>query len=120
MKMQQEMFRQMTQSFLAPPPASSLFSTESSRTAQKRWLEAMVDTFNKHRESLDATYKSGIQFIEQSSRVSEAKSAEDYRRMVEDLWRKLFDAFKSQSEVQMKEFQAWAEKSFEMARKAEV
>ena len=58
--------------------------------------------------------------MEQALRISEAKSSEECVRVVEDVWRKLFDAVKGQSEAQFREFQTWAEKSFETARKAEA
>lgn len=117
---QQDAFRQLCQPWLSIPQSATGLSSEWSRNFQKRWLELAVDMLNKHREAVDSTYKSGIQIIEQTFRVSDAKSAEDYRRMVEDLWRKLFDTFKTQSEAQLRDFQSWSEKSFEIAQNAQA
>ena len=73
---------------------------------------------NKHKEGLESTYSSGIQAIEQTFRLSEAKSSEESRRMVEDLWRQLLKTSMDQSEAQLREFRKMAEKSFETAQKA--
>jgi hypothetical protein len=113
LQMQQDAFRQLAQQWLTTPQSPPGVSTEWSRSFQKRWMELAIEALNKHRESLETVYTSGIQIIDQTFRVSEveAKSTDDYRHLVEDLWRKLFDNFKTQSEAQMRDFQAWAEKS---------
>lgn len=108
---QHEMFRQWAQQW----PTSPAGLSSDWGDAQKRWVESTTDALNKHRAIVDATYKSGIELIESAFRVTEAKSPEDYRRLVEDLWRKLSDTFKKQSETQLREFQSaterWLEKS---------
>jgi hypothetical protein len=113
LQMQQDAFRQLAQQWLTTPQSPPGVSTEWSRSFQKRRMELAIEPLNKHRESLETVYTSGIQIIDQTFRVSEveAKSTDDYRHLVEDLWRKLFDNFKTQSEAQMRDFQAWAEKS---------
>jgi ketosteroid isomerase-like protein len=113
LQMQQDAFKQMAQQWLTTPQAPAGTSAEWGRDFQKRWLELAIEALNKHRESLETVYSSGIQIIDQTFRVTdvEAKSTEDYRHLVEDLWRKLFDNFKTQSEAQMRDFQVWAEKS---------
>src|SRR5262245_27629914 len=83
LEMQQEMFKQWTQQWVAVPSGAGAPSTEWGRNLQKRWAELTLETLNKHREALDSAYRSGIQVIEESFRTSEAKSSEDYRRMVE-------------------------------------
>ena len=113
LQLQQDAFRQLAQQWLTTPQSPAGASTEWARNFQKRWLEVAIEALNRHRESLEAIYTSGIQVIDQTFRVSEveAKSSDDYRRLTEDLWRKLFDNFKTQSEAQMRDFQTWAEKS---------
>ena len=111
---QQDMFKQWVQHWQAAP-----FPTAGSPVdwsdAQKRWLDATKETLTKQRELLESSYTSGIQVIEQAFRLSEAKSPEDYRRLMEDLWRKLSDTFKAQTETQFREVQAasqkWVEKT---------
>ena len=89
---------------------------EWSKTFQKRWAEFAIESMNKHRESLDSTYRTGIQLIEKTFRVSDVKSPADYQKIVEELWAKLLDVFKEQSESQVRDLQTWAAKSFEMQR----
>lgn len=120
LQMQQDMLRQWTQQWGSTQPSMAGVPSEFGRSFQKRWLELILDGLNRHREALDATYKSGIQMIEQALRASEAKSTDDYRRTVEELWRKLFDNFRDQSEAQIREFRTWAEKSLEMVQKADI
>jgi hypothetical protein len=69
---------------------------------------------------LDGTYRAGIQLIEQTSHVADAKSADDYRRMIDELWRKLFDLQKQQSETQIRDFQTFYEKSAALVQDARV
>jgi hypothetical protein len=116
---QQDMLKRWTQQWAVVPPMSGSPSTEWGRDFQQRWLEMTVDVLNKHRESIDATYRAGIQVIEQSFHLSEAKSSEDLRRMTEELWGKLFDTIKAQYESQFQEFQKWTERSFELAQGAQ-
>jgi hypothetical protein len=116
MQMQQEMFRHWTQQWLSMSPNAANASTEWGRAFQKRWLGFLVELLDKHREAIDSSYKSGVQVIEQAFRVSEAKSSDEYRKMVEDLWRKAFDTFKENSEGQFTEMQKLAERSFEMVQ----
>ena len=117
LQMQQEMFKQWTRLF-AGTPIEPGAPGDWGRTSQKRWVDLGVEILNRHRETLDATYKAGIQIIEQTFHVSEAKTADDYRRMVEDLWRKLFDLQKSQSESQFRDFQTFYEKSAALVQDA--
>jgi hypothetical protein len=117
LQMQQEMYKQWAQQWPSMPLNAAGVSAEWVRTFQKRWIELVTDTLNKNRESLDSMYKTGIQVIEQTCRLSEAKSPDEYRRMVEDLWRKLFTVCKDQSENQLRDFQKGAEKWFEMLPK---
>jgi len=110
LQMQQEMFKNWTRLFSGPANDATA-QADWGRGAQRRWLELGIEMLNRHRETLDAAYKSGIQIIEQTFQVGEAKSAEDYRRMVEELWRKLFDLQKEQSQNQIRDFQSLYEKS---------
>jgi hypothetical protein len=119
LQVQQDMFRHWAQQWQTVTPNAAGMSSEWGRTFQKRWVDLTLEALKKHRESLDSVYQSGINLIEQSLRASEAKSQEDFSRVVEDLWRKVFDTLKGQSEAQFRDFRAWAEKSFEMARAAD-
>jgi len=113
---QQDVFRQWVQQWPSTPMSTTGSGGEWSEAMQKRWLESTKNALNKQRELFDGSYRSGIEMIEQSFRVGEAKSPEEYRRLVEELWRKLSDNFKTQSEAQFREFQGATEKWFELAR----
>jgi len=119
LQFQQEAVKQWTQQFLSAQPNMSGASAEWTRTIQTRWKDLTIEMLNKHRMSLDAMYSSGIQAIEQSFRITEAKSSEDYRRIVDELWHRLFDALKGQLETQFRDFQRWSEQSFDIAQKAQ-
>ena len=112
MQMPLDMIKNLTQQM----PNASGASLEWTKTFQKRWAEFAIENLHKSRESLDATFRSGIQLIEQTFRFSEAKSSDEHQRIVEDLWGKLLEMFKQQSESQVRDFQTWAAKSFEMQR----
>jgi hypothetical protein len=123
LQMQQEMFKHWTRLFTGPAQeagAQAGAQAEWGHTSQKRWLELGVDMLNRHREAVDTIYKSGIQLIEQTFHVTEARSPDDYRRMVEDLWRKLFDLQKEQSESQFRDFQTFYEKSASLVQDVRV
>jgi hypothetical protein len=120
MQMQQEFFKQWTQPWLSGGPFAASAPGEAGRNLQRRWVELSVDMLNKHRQSLDSTYAAGIQIIEQTLRASDAKSPEDYRHMTEDLWRKLFETFKSQSEAHFSAFQHFSQKSAEVVQDARL
>ena len=119
LQMQQDMFKHWTRLFTGPAHEAGA-QADFGRASQKRWLELGVEMLNRHREAVDTIYKSGIQIIEQTFHVSEAKSADDYRRMVEDLWRKLFELQKEQSESQFRDFQTFYEKSAALVQDARV
>ncbi len=116
LQMQQDMIKYWSQQWVSMPQNNG-GSSESSHAFQKRWSELAIEILNRHRESLDLSYRTTIQVMEQSFHVSEAKSPEDYRRMVEDALRKLFATIKEQSEAQFSDLQKWAAKSFDMLQK---
>ena len=120
LQMQQDMFRTMMQQSLSTTPNAAGVATDWSRTFQKRWIDLALEILNRHRESLDAMYRSVIQMFEQTSRIADAKSSEEYRRVVEEMWRKWFETVKSQSETQFRDVQNWAGKSLEIVQSAQA
>ncbi|MGA8743185.1 MAG: hypothetical protein WB561_18500 [Terracidiphilus sp.] len=117
LQMQQEMLKMWTQQWLSSSHSTGV-SAEWARTFEKRWIELAIEMLNRHKEGLESTYSSGIQTIEQTFRLSEAKSSDEYRRMVEGLWQQLLKTSMDQSEAQLREFRKFTEKSFETAQKA--
>jgi hypothetical protein len=120
LQMQQDLFRNMMQQWLAASPTATGAATDMGRGFQKRFLDLAIEILNRQRQSLDATYKSAIEILEQSTRVTESKTAEEYRRGVEDLWRRWFESVKTQSESQFRDVQNWAGKSLEIVQNAQA
>jgi hypothetical protein len=118
LQMQQEMFRQWAQQWPSMPLNAAGVSAEWGRAFQRRWIEFATDSMDKQRESLDAMYRAGIKLIEQAFHLSEAKTPEEYRRMVEELWRKMFATYKDLAEGQLRDFQKGVEAWLEMVPKA--
>ena len=110
LRAQQDMFKQWAMPWPYSAPTTPFMATDWSETLQKRWLESTTEALNSHREFLNSLYKSSIQMLEQSVRMTGAKSPEDYQRTLEDLWQKMSESFKEQSEAQMREFQKAAER----------
>ena len=114
LQMPLEFFKTWTQQLLTAQPRVNGTPYEWGRQLQRRSADLLIETLHKHRESLDAAYRSGIRLIEQAYRYSDAKSPEEVRRVGEDLWRQLFDLVKQQSDAQMRDFQSWAGRSIEL------
>jgi hypothetical protein len=115
LQMQQAMFKQLTQNMLSTSPVAVGISADWGGSMRKQWITGTIEALNKQREAIDTAYRAGMQMIEQAARASEAKSAEEAVRAIEELWRKVFDGYKGQAEAQFREYQTWAAKAFEMA-----
>jgi hypothetical protein len=118
LQMQQEILKHWTDRLAGSASQPSNASSEASQQVQKRWLALGVELLDKHRASLDGTYAAGIQLIERSFGAADVKSPEEYRRLTEDLWRKLFDTYKTQAEAQFDAFKTWSTKSAEAVQDA--
>jgi hypothetical protein len=118
LRIQQAMLFGLPGQWLSTPSNTNGAVIDRMQAFQKRWIELTVDSLNGHRESLNSMYKSGIQMIEQAYRLAEAKSPDEYGRRVEDLWRKMFQVVKDQSETQRRDLQKGVENCLEMVPKA--
>jgi len=115
LQMQQEALKHWADQWMSFPTLTADPQSDWHRNFQKRWADAAVELLNRHHSAVDAAYKSGTDLIQQTFRVSSAKSPEEYRQLVEDLWRKLFDTFREQADMQLRDLQRWSEKSAEAA-----
>lgn len=120
LQVQQDMLKGGAQQWMSSSSASAGGATDWNHTLQKRCLELTVEILNRQRDLLDTIYRSAIHMLEQTSRISEAKSPEEFRRLVEDAWRKWFETVKSQSETQFRDAQTWAGKSLELVKGAQA
>lgn len=116
MQLQQTILRNFTSQwptmFGVPNPGGAWL--EQARDVQKKWGDTVTGMLNKHRESLDAQYKAGIKTIEDAFRVGEARDPEHFRKLTEELWRHSFEALKTVTEEQTREFQAAMQKWFDL------
>jgi hypothetical protein len=115
---QQAMFKHWTQDWASTSPMTAGLSADWGGSMRKRWIELTLEALNKHRESLDSTYRAGIQTMEKLFRASDAKSSEDSAHAAEEVWRSLFETFKAQSEAHFRELQLWGERLLEMTQQA--
>jgi hypothetical protein len=119
LQMQQAIFKQWAQNWLSTSPAAVGISADWGGTMRKRWFELTLETLNKQQEAVNAAYRGTIETLKQVLRASEAKSAEDFTRAIEEIWRKSFEGMKGHAEAQFQEFQTLLSQSFEWARKVE-
>jgi hypothetical protein len=120
LQLQQMMLRNWTQQW---PQVFSLTGVQNPGTAwmeqaqamQKKWAETITAMLEKHRETLDHQYKAGIKTIEDSFKLGQAKDPEQFMRLTEELWKHSFEALKTVTEEQMKQFQDAMQKWFELA-----
>ena len=91
---------------------------EKFSAAQKKWGETVIEMLNKHRETLDAQYKSGIRTIEDAFKVGEAKDPQQFRKLTEELWKQSFECLNTVVETQMRDVQAAMQTCYEVASKS--
>ena len=118
LQMQEEILKHWTERWTGNASQAPNVSSDASQQVKQRWLALGIELLDKHRASLDSTYAAGIQLIARSFGAAEAKSPEEYQRLTEDLWRKLFDTYKNQTEAQFDAFKSWSTKSAESVRDA--
>jgi hypothetical protein len=118
-QLQQEVLKQWAQQW--PSFGTPDSSADWAKQFQKRWTEFSSEYLTRSRESLETMYKMVVQFLDLTSKVSESKSPDEYRAGLEEARTKMFEAFKNQSEANLRDFQKTAEKWFEViSSKAEV
>ncbi len=120
LRMQQDVFKTLTQQWTAPFPGSAGAASPAGENAaafQKRFVTLALEMLKKHREALDSAYASGIQIMEQALRVTDVRSPEDFRKVSEDVWRKLTETYKTEAEARFRDFQKWMDESFLAAQK---
>lgn len=116
MKMQQELFQQWSSIWPMPTPQSVW--VEKLRDFQKQWAHTISDLASKHRAVVDKQYQAAVESLDAALRLTEATNPEEYRRRIEQLFRKALDCVREVSETQVKEFQDAVSKWTELATKA--
>jgi hypothetical protein len=118
LQLQRDFFGHWSQQWLSGPLSTAGRSTVWYQSLQRRWFVLTIGVLHKHRQAVDAAYRSGIELFEQICRLTDARSVEDTRKIMEAFWRKLFDVFRVQSETQLRDLQEWSERSLGMVDKA--
>jgi hypothetical protein len=118
LQMQREMLKQWTERWAASASQAPNAANDASQQVQTRWLALGVELLEKHRASLDSTYAVGIRLIAESFRTADATSSDEYRRLTEELWRKLFDTYQRETEAQFDAFKTWSTKAAEAVQDA--
>jgi hypothetical protein len=100
---QQEMMKQWVQQWPSASLSAAGSAIERNSAFHKRWVESATGTLTRQRELLDTACRAGIQFIDQAARLTDARSPDDFRKLLEELWRTVFQTMKEQSEAQFME-----------------
>lgn len=115
---QQEMVRQWTSRLpvagAVPTPADWMERVQQMR---KEWALAATALLQRHRDTLDANYRAGINALEEAVRVGDARDPEEYRRKLQELWRRSFDCLHEMSLSQLRDLQSAFDKWMDLAKK---
>ena len=117
-QLQQDFFKHWTQPWLSTTSNGGVVG--EGLALQKRWMEFAIEALNRQRESIDTTYQSAVRLLEATVRAAQVTSPEEYRRIFEECWSQMMENFRKQSEVQMRSFRNWTEKTLEIAKQTTV
>ncbi|HWO11064.1 MAG TPA: hypothetical protein VNN80_16330 [Polyangiaceae bacterium] len=117
---QQQLFKQWLQQWPGAPNTGPSPYAEWPQSLQKQWLDSLGELLNRQRELADSTYRKGAQLLEQASRASDSKSPDEYRRLLEDVWRAISDSLKEQTEANVRELQKATQRWLDIAPKSQA
>jgi hypothetical protein len=117
---QQQLFKQWLQQWPGAASPNPSLHADWPQSLQKQWLDSMGELLNRHRELLDANYRKGTQLLEQAARASDSKSPDEYRRLLEDIWRTVSDTLKEQTEAQVRDIQKATQRWLDIAPKSQA
>jgi hypothetical protein len=120
LQVHQDVFKHGAQQWMTGPPNVAGVASDWGRSFQRRCVELATEILNRHRESIDTVYRSAIHLLEQAARMTDVKTPDEYRRVLETWWRDWFESVKSQSETQFRDVQNWAGKSLEIVKNAQA
>ena len=124
-KLQQELYRQWMNGWPVKPTDVTKAVDRGAfqdqiRSHQKKWSQTLAESMEKHRESLNQQYKSGIDAIASAYRTTEAQTPEEYWRLTQEFWRKSIDSYKTTFEAQSKYVEGLAQMWLEMVTRGKV
>jgi hypothetical protein len=114
--MQQEMFKKWFGIFPGIPgiPAGPAAYQEQVQKFQKHWTETVRELMRRQRETTEAQFKAGQQYIEKAFQIGEARNPEEVRAKTLELWQKCIETVRQASEAQVRDFTVAIEKWFEL------
>jgi hypothetical protein len=104
-KLQQELVQKWTNlwtGFLTPPRDAG----ERAGKVQKEWVQFQVDLAKKQRQTLEPQVKAGLQIIEETCRLGQAKNVEEVRARTIELVQKSLQCQRRLVDALMDDFQA--------------
>jgi hypothetical protein len=116
---QQDMFKQLSQQWPSAQHHAAGSTADLTDALQKRWRVTVTTALERDRELVDAAYESGLELVEQTFQLYQARSPEDCKRALESLWRKLAERTKAQSESQLRVLQTVSSTWLELEPKPE-
>jgi hypothetical protein len=115
-QMQQEMFRKWAGLWTGVPGPQFGWGDQA-QMLQKKWAEIVGDLVKKQHEVLETQFAAGLENLETSFKLAEAKDVEELRAKTVELWRKSLECLRQTFEAQLREFQAAVSKWTELLSK---
>jgi len=112
-QMQQELFKKWVALWPGTPPTPPAWEPQFHQF-QKKWAEVINDLLKRRYEAAEVQFKAGVENIEKTFKVGEAKSAEELRVKFLELWKKCFESFHQVYAAQLRDFQVAMEKWAEL------
>ena len=113
--MQQEMLQKWFGMFPGVPIFPTITMAKF-QEFQKKWAVAVTETFKRRRETVEAQFKAGLENIERAFALGQAKTPEEARALVVELWKKCFKSLLEAYSLQMRDLQAGFEKWFKLTK----
>jgi hypothetical protein len=104
LKMQQDFFAQWANLWPGLPKPQYAW-IEQAQEFQKKWSETISELAHKHHDVLEAQYQAAVKSLDEALQVAESKDPNEFRKRVEEFYRKTLDCLREVSEAQMGEFQ---------------
>jgi hypothetical protein len=118
-QLQQEMFKKWVSLFPSLPDASNPW-TGQAQQFQKKWAETVKDLLKRQRETAETQFAAGLQNIEKTFQLCDAKTAEELRAKTSELWQQCFNSIRQAFEAQLRDCQTAMVKCVELMTKAEA
>lgn len=93
---------------------------EWDKDLQRRWREFVLATFSKHRELMESTSTLSSKTLERTWRIADARSPDEFRQAMDELWGQTFASFRESSEARVRDFYSMAGEMYDLSRRQVV